>query len=586
MKKPLSILFAIALFSACSVEDQLNDDSQNTDVETPKEELYELTLIQESVSVDSEGSDEKVYFIASHEWTATVTKGDSWIDINKDSGDGSAKKQYIKITVDENTSVKSRVGKVTFEMEGADACVFEVLQEEAKEDDGDKEDDENKEDEKGEGDQGGEDSETLMTISDVCKAEDNSPVETKGLVIATYARGVLIKDATGMLLVYSGSDAGVAAGTKIKVAGIKAMYGGLPQIGGSPTLDIISEGNDVEHPVADVIDGAGMDVGLGGTQIRFVEFVGRLRVSGYYYNVEVAGASTAVGSISYPHESMNLDNWVDRNIRVQGYYIGTTGTRYYNVMAVYVTDFVSEDGTVGENEYVDNAGVSHGDGIEVDGVVWAPVNCGYEAATSTNKGYPYGRLYQWGRKYGQGYDTDYDASAPTCNEGPVSEADGQSYAWSSIFITSASREHYNPDAEYTFDWTERNDDLWNSGTESSPVRTAGDPCPEGWRVPSYDELASLAEHYSDWTQDDQGHKGYWFSGSSTYTSGMSDAVFLPAAGFRKHTGFASARGSIGGYWCSLPYDYNMAYTLGLADGSVSLAAERRAQGFSVRCVKE
>lgn len=586
MKKPLSILFAIALFSACSVEDQLNDDSQNTDVETPKEELYELTLIEESVSVDSEGSDEKVYFIASHEWTATVTKGDSWIDINKDSGDGSAKKQYIKITVDENTSVKSRVGKVTFEMEGADACVFEVLQEEAKEDDGDKEDDENKEDEKGEGDQGEEDSETLMTISDVCKAEDNSPVETKGLVIATYARGVLIKDATGMLLVYRGSDAGVAAGTKIKVAGIKTMYGGFPQIGGSPTFDVISEGHEVVHPAADLIDGAGMDAGLGGTRIRFVEIVGTLTVSGSYYNVIVPGASVAIGSISYPHEHMSIDALAGRNVRVRGYYIGTTGTRYYNVMAVSVTDAAAGGAPVGENEYVDNAGISHGDGIEIDGVVWAPVNCGFEPSASAYKGYPYGKLYQWGRKYGQGYDTDYDASAPTCNEGPVSEADGQSYAWSSIFITSASREHYNPDLEYTFDWTERNDYLWNSGTESSPVRTAGDPCPEGWRVPSYDELASLAEHYSDWTQDDQGHKGYWFSGSSTYTSGMSDAVFLPAAGFRKHTGFASARGSIGGYWCSLPYDYNMAYTLGLADGSVSLAAERRAQGFSVRCVKE
>ena len=50
-------------------------------------------------------------------------------------------------------------------------------------------------------------------------------------------------------------------------------------------------------------------------------------------------------------------------------------------------------------DYVDEYGINHGKGVEIDGVVWAPVNCGYHKSD-----YRYGKLYQWGRKYGQGYD--------------------------------------------------------------------------------------------------------------------------------------------------------------------------------------
>ena len=56
-----------------------------------------------------------------------------------------------------------------------------------------------------------------------------------------------------------------------------------------------------------------------------------------------------------------------------------------------------------DGDYIDEYGISHGPGIEIDDVVWAPVNCGYKMQTSESKGYPYGRYYQWGRKYGQGY---------------------------------------------------------------------------------------------------------------------------------------------------------------------------------------
>ena len=64
-------------------------------------------------------------------------------------------------------------------------------------------------------------------------------------------------------------------------------------------------------------------------------------------------------------------------------------------------------------EYIDEYGINHGPGIKIGPHVWAPVNCGYHATD-----YKYGKLYQWGRKYGQGFGDD--ASVPVLEDGGVS----------------------------------------------------------------------------------------------------------------------------------------------------------------------
>ena len=131
-------------------------------------------------------------------------------------------------------------------------------------------------------------------------------------------------------------------------------------------------------------------------------------------------------------------------------------------------------------------GVSYGKGVVIGDVIWAPVNCGYEPATSDSKGYTYGKLYQWGRKYGQGYSTSYDATAPKIVEGPISAANAQNEEYSNKFIQSTSE---------PYDWIyPQNDKLWNSGTEESPVRTEHDPCPKGWRVPTSAEFNKLVKN--------------------------------------------------------------------------------------------
>ena len=226
-------------------------------------------------------------------------------------------------------------------------------------------------------------------------------------------------------------------------------------------------------------------------------------------------------------------------------------------------------------DYVDEYGINHGKGIEIDGVVWAPVNCGYHATD-----YPWGKLYQWGRKCGQGYDGD--ATTPTLVKGPVSLEVGSSANNSNVYYWDSS------------DWISLHDGtLWNSGPEDAPIKTEYDPCPDGWRVPTYKELrvltvSALTQNRSDWTKRDLNQSGVWFSGSKSYSE-TSPRVFFPAAGFRgSDYGDARSRDVVGYYWSSEPDDGGRAFGLdfGVGDDVASMFCNCRATGYSVRCVQD
>lgn len=226
-------------------------------------------------------------------------------------------------------------------------------------------------------------------------------------------------------------------------------------------------------------------------------------------------------------------------------------------------------------DYVDEYGVNHGKGVAIGMAVWAPVNCGYHATD-----YPYGKLYQWGRKYGQGYDSN-DTTTPELSEGGVSLQGGQSESNKNVFFISSS--------EINRDWLYPQDaKIWNSGTEDSPIRTEYDPCPTGWRIPTYMELDQLLVNHSSWTTNSDGQNGYWLSGMTMYSESVSQ-VFFPASGYRKYSGEVDFRGNNGRYWSSKTSTYKDSYFLVLNDTGVDMSDYYygyRAFGYSVRCVKE
>ena len=230
-----------------------------------------------------------------------------------------------------------------------------------------------------------------------------------------------------------------------------------------------------------------------------------------------------------------------------------------------------------EGDYIDEYGINHGPGVKIGETIWAPVNCGYHKTDFT-----YGKLYQWGRKYGNGYtDTGVlDASLPKIHGGPVSLLEGLSSDNKNCFYTSAYL--------YDYDWLYPQDDrLWNSETEDNPVKTEYDPCPKGWRVPTYAELDELNNNHSSWTTDENGQPGYWFSGANSYTETIPQ-IFLPAAGKRTSTyGVSQSRRRYGYYWSSRPYALCASFSNFSSDGLYMYPySGNRASGLSIRCVKD
>ena len=229
------------------------------------------------------------------------------------------------------------------------------------------------------------------------------------------------------------------------------------------------------------------------------------------------------------------------------------------------------DPAVATVEYIDEYGVNHGYGVVIGGQCWAPVNCGYHA-----EDFPYGKLYQWGRKYGQGLGAPYDKGTVTITDGGVSLIGGQHSSNADKFFSGSS------------DWLATKDNtLWNTGTESSPKKSECDPCPEGWRVPVISELKELAKKHSDFVTLTDGQKGLYYSGVYEYSESASK-IFLPASGYRRSNDGGLYNVGYGGHYWSASPNSNNAYSLYFNDSGYVIPSNsnNRANGQSVRCLQE
>ena len=224
--------------------------------------------------------------------------------------------------------------------------------------------------------------------------------------------------------------------------------------------------------------------------------------------------------------------------------------------------------------YIDENGVNYGDGVLIGNALWAPVNCGYKPKDGTNKGYPYGKLYQWGRKNGNGYDstdeTQYTKNTNKTNL-PLNPDNSYFYTnWNNVISAGENYYLWLSDSKFKFDYI---------------------PCPEGWELPSRFQMIALTIGYRSTFTEKDGQKGYWFSGNKEFDSNNTSlSVFLPAAGRIEQEFVNEQRGKKGNYWTrNIGSDLCFIFLNFDEKNSVTMQYNgwvcEPSNAYSVRCVK-
>jgi len=216
------------------------------------------------------------------------------------------------------------------------------------------------------------------TLAEIIAAE-NGEFTATGVVVGVNARSFLIKDETGIMLVYNGGSwsADVVVGDKVKVTGSTTVYGKAKQFGEGSTYEKV-ESVTVDHGQVKELTAADCDAyaGLEIVKPEYVKVKGNLTVSGYYFNVAIEGA-TITGSITYPSNSDELKAFDGKEIEIVGYVTGTSSKdAYLNFLALEVkaTDGTTPEPNPGPTDEADAvisfADIANRTSFSTEGQVW------------------------------------------------------------------------------------------------------------------------------------------------------------------------------------------------------------------------
>ena len=175
------------------------------------------------------------------------------------------------------------------------------------------------------------------TIAEIAAGAENAAIDLKDvLVTGVTLKSYVITDATGSILVFANADPKVKVGDKINVTGTTGKHNGLMQIT-TPTTTVVSSGNTVTYPTPLELTEAKMKEDAP-TAVTYVSFTGTVKKKGTYYNIFVGSYTDKDLSCSY--YTGNMEEFVDCDIKVEGWYVG--GNPHYQVVATKVEEVVSD----------------------------------------------------------------------------------------------------------------------------------------------------------------------------------------------------------------------------------------------------
>ena len=168
------------------------------------------------------------------------------------------------------------------------------------------------------------------TIAAVCAAAAGSTADLKDvLVTGVTTQSYVITDETGSVLVFVKADPKVKVGDKVNVAGTTGEHNGLIQIT-APTTTMVSSNNTVTYPAPLELT----EANLADTpkKVTYVSFTGFVKKNDKYYNIYIGSVTNKDLSLSY--YTGNMDEFVDCDIKVKGWYVG--GGTHYQIVATEV----------------------------------------------------------------------------------------------------------------------------------------------------------------------------------------------------------------------------------------------------------
>ena len=175
------------------------------------------------------------------------------------------------------------------------------------------------------------------TIAEIAAGAENAAIDLKDvLVTGVTLKSYVITDATGSILVFANADPKVKVGDKINVTGTTGKHNGLMQIT-TPTATVVSSGNAVSYPSPLELTEAKMKEDAP-TAVTYVSFTGTVKKNGNYYNIFVGSYTSKDLSCSF--YTGNMEAFVDKDIKVEGWYVG--GNPHYQVVATKVEEVVSD----------------------------------------------------------------------------------------------------------------------------------------------------------------------------------------------------------------------------------------------------